>query len=225
MQKIYSLFIFLLLSLFSCQARVETPADLGKNYQPLAVGKYWVYHVHETVYFGESDEESAVYYLRDLVQSDYFNEEGEQVFVVVREKSDDQQHWTPYQTFSWRISRSSIIRQQDNQPLVTLILPPTAGASWNGNVFNANQEEWFQLEVMDEYTLDNIFYNDVVKVVHQEEEDKIVLRDMRYEVYGKDIGMIESYYEVLNYCSRNDCLGQQIVESGRFTHLKLIQYE
>lgn len=133
--------------------------------------------------------------------------------------------WLPEQTFTYKISKGALIRYQDNRHLVPLVFPPTSGKTWNANVFNVSQEEYYQLQALAPYQLDDAEYHDVVRVVQQEEDDQIILRDNRYEVYAKDVGLVESYYEVLNYCSRNDCLGQQIIESGRFTHLKLIQYE
>src|SRR5690606_41199666 len=113
----------------------------------------------------------------------------------------------------------------EDRHLVPLVFPPTPGKRWDANVFNSSLEEYYQLQMLAQYQLDDFEFRDVAKVVQQADDDRITLRDNRYEVYVKEIGLVESYYEVLNYCSRNDCLGQQIIESGRFTHLKLIQYE
>ena len=46
-----------------------------------------------------------------------------------------------------------------------------------------------------------------------------------HESYEKGIGMVELYYEVLTYCSRNDCLGEQLIDSGSKIHMKLLNYE
>jgi hypothetical protein len=223
MRKFYIICIFLTLFVGSCSEVEDTAVDLGLGYQPLAVGKFWEYAVAETIYFGESDVEISVYFYRDRVESDYFDEEGEQVFLIVREKSADRQTWQPEQTFTYKISKGTLIKYQDNRHLVALVFPPTPGKTWNANALNTSPEEYYQLQVLAQYQLDDADYRDVVKVVQQEEDDRITLRDQRYEVYAKGMGLVESYYEVLNYCSRNDCLGQQIIESGRFTHLKLIQ--
>lgn len=225
MRKSYIICVFLSLLAVSCSEIEETAADLGFSYQPLALGKFWIYAVSETIYFGESDAETANYYYRDRVESDYFDEEGQQVFLIIREKSTDRNAWRPEQAFSYKIHNGALVKYQDNRHLVSLVFPPTEGKRWDANVLNVDPEEYYQLQVLAQYQLDDADYRDVVKVVQQEEDDRIILRGNRYEIYGKEIGLIESYYEVLNYCSRNDCLGQQIIESGRLTHLKLIQYE
>ena len=225
MRKFYIVFVFFSLLTISCSEIEETEVDLGLSYLPLSIGKSWVYAVTETIYFGASDAETSNYYYRDRVESEYFDEEGEQVFLIVREKSDDQHTWRPEQTFTYKFRNSALIRYQENRHLVPLVFPPTPGKRWDANIFNSSSEEYYQLQILAQYHLDDFEFRDVAKVVQQADDDRITLRDNRYEVYVKEIGLVESYYEVLNYCSRNDCLGQQIIESGRFTHLKLIQYE
>ena len=61
-------------------------------------------------------------------------------------------------------------------------------------------------------------------VLHQEDDDELTIRDIRYEVYSEDIGMVHRYNETLKYCSRPECLGQKIVESGRSIEMRLIGY-
>ncbi len=78
--------------------------------------------------------------------------------------------------------------------------------------------------MLDDYSLGNQPIGLAVKVIQSEEDDLITLRDQRYEVYLKGVGMTESYYEVLTYCSRNDCLGEQIIDSGRLVRLELIKH-
>src|SRR5690606_28217428 len=182
MRKFYTIYIFLSLFVLSCSEIEETAVDLGYNYQPLAVGKSWVYAVNETIYFGASDAETSNYYYRDKVESDYFDEEGEQVFLIVREKSADQSNWRPEKTFTYKISNGALIRHQDNRRLVPLVFPPAPGKTWDANVLNVSSEEYYQLQVLAQYQLDDVDYRDVVKVVQQEEDDQIIIRDHRYEV-------------------------------------------
>lgn len=223
MVKIY-ISIFFLFLMVSCTEIDEAAVDGGRDYQPLKIGSYWEYEVSETVYFGEADSEIEVFFYRDHIRSDYFNEAGEQVFLLVREKSTDRQHWQRQETYTYRISRGTLIKGRDNQHVVSLVFPPMDGTVWDGNILNSGREENYRLLILPIYTVDATEYKHVAKVVHHEEDDLITLRDNRYEVFAKGVGLVESYYEVLSYCSRNDCLGQQIIDSGRRIHLKLIQY-
>ena len=74
MLKIHPLyFLSLIAFLFSC-AETETPqTDFGLDYQPLEVGLFWEYEVNETIVFGESDEESSTFFLKDRIIYNYFN--------------------------------------------------------------------------------------------------------------------------------------------------------
>ena len=105
-----------------------------------------------------------------------------------------------------------------------LVYPLSQDFSWNGNALNNEVEESFFVESTGSYILDQFAFPDAVKVRINEEDDLITIRDNRYEVYANNIGLVESYYEVFRYCSRNDCLGEQIIQEGRFTHLRLINY-
>ena len=148
----------------------------------------------------------------------------EQVYLVQRHMSNDRKNWQQEKVYTYRISKGTLIRTEDNLSTVCLIFPPNNGKTWDGNVYNTLPEEYYFLDLLDNYQLEQRSFNQAAKVIKSEEDDLITLRDQRYEVYVKDIGMVESYHEVLTYCSRNDCLGEQIVDFGRFVHLKLISH-
>ncbi|MFT4859889.1 MAG: hypothetical protein ACI8SN_001824, partial [Algoriphagus sp.] len=69
-----------------------------------------------------------------------------------------------------------------------------------------------------------VLESNVIRVLQEESDDLITFRDNRYEIYGKGIGLLEKYDEVLTYCSRNDCLGNQLINSGRKIKMELIDY-
>lgn len=221
MSKFYLRYFGLMFLLAAC-SETEEALDLGLDYQPLALGNFWEYQVEETIYFGEADIETNNFYLKDRVASDYINEVGEQVFMLVREKSSDRQSWQPESTYTYRVSDGALIKSSQNQVSVSLVFPPLEGKVWDAHIFGVNGEDNYRLEMLQNYAVGGTEFTQAAKVIQHEEDDLIILRDKRYEVFAKEVGLVESYYELLSYCSRNDCLGQQIVESGRFTHLKLI---
>lgn len=222
MGKFYLRCFGLLLLLASCGETEEAALDPGLDYQPLGIGKFWEYEVEETMYFGESDVETDTFYYKDQIASDYINAVGEQVFLFVREKSFDRQSWQPESTYTYRISEGALVKNSENQNKVALVFPPLECKEWDANIFISDQEDTYQLELLQDYKLGSLAFSPAVKVLQHAEDDLITLRDNRYEIFAKEVGLVESYYEVLTYCSRNDCLGQQIVDSGRSTHLKLI---
>ncbi len=208
--------------LVSCSNLEEPAIDPGLDYQPLQIGNFWEYHVVETLYFGESDAETIHYFYKDLITSDYFNEAGEQVFTVQRKKSFDLENWQQEKLFTYSIRKGALLKTLDNHTTIPLIFPPKNGEAWNANIYNNQPENTYVINVEENYNMGDWESTSAVKVVQSEEDDLITLRDHRYEVYIKGVGLVESYFEVLTYCSRNDCLGEQIIEAGRFVRLELI---
>lgn len=196
---------FLALALFSCEREIEeAQADFGYDFQPLEIGLFWIYTVDQITYFGENDSEREQYYLKDRIRSFYTNAEGEQVFIVNRQKSTNEVNWNTVQEYTLIQRGTSLIRTINNQALVTLIFPPKNGITWDGNIYRD--------ALMDDFELINS--GNTIRVNQEDSDDKVTYRDIRYEVYEKSIGLVEKYDEVLTYCSRNDCLGDMLIDSG-----------
>ncbi|GAB3657646.1 hypothetical protein GCM10028791_30240 [Echinicola sediminis] len=212
----------ILLALLGCSSPESDPVDLAYDYVPLAQNRFWVYEVDETIYFGESDKVTTHFFYRDVVTSSFFDNEGDLVYLIVRTKSLNQNEWDNHSVYTLQIKSQALIRSVENQKNIPLVFPPKDQVSWDGNAYNSQQEDNYQLEYIQAYEVGSKTYQGTVKVVQEEDDDLITIRDKRFEVFARGVGMIEQYYEVLTYCSRNDCLGEQIIDSGRFTHLRLI---
>lgn len=214
-----SLFMF---SLWSCEEDREIPESLTSGFLPLNLGQYWTYEVVERVYFGENDFEEREFYYRDRISRQFVNEINELVHVVNRERSENLQEWENELAYTLNFSRNRIIRTINNKPVIPLVYPVQVFQQWDANVMNSSLPEVFTIEEMGGYVVGNRAFGSAALVRQSEEDDLITLRDNRFEVFAEGVGMIESYYEVFAYCSRSDCLGEQIIQSGRFKQMKLI---
>ena len=214
MKRKLPLILVLILNLFtSCDREIEEPKmDFGFDFQPLEVGLFWLYEVDETIYFGENDFEQEQFFYKDRIRSFYTNEEGEQVFVIVRTKSYDRIEWDIALAYTLIQRDLSLVRTIENQPLVTLVFPPKDGTVWNGNIYRDELEDDFEL----------INSGNSIRVNQEDSDDQVTYRDIRFEVYDLGIGLVEKYDEVLTYCSRNDCLGDMLIDSGFKSQMKLI---
>ncbi|MDO9553029.1 hypothetical protein [Rhodonellum sp.] len=208
----------------ACSENEPPQTDFGLDYQPLVVGSYWKYKVLETRVFGQDDTETENFFYRDRIDYRYQNAENKEVFVLTREKSSDGIFWKLQGNFALEIRNNALVRTMENKRTVNLVFPPKIGLSWDANIYGTQQEDLFTINLLGKYELEGQGFSNSVRVLKEEGDDKITYIDNRYEVFSKGIGMIEQYDEVFTYCSRNDCLGQQIIESGRFTHLKIIEY-
>ena len=216
-----AIFSFLILfSFFSCERELEEPMQtVGLDYISLRIGSQWEYEVSQTIYFGENDSEDSNFFYRDRIRTVFVNDAKEQVFIIQRSKSEDRSNWVKEKDYTLLVREGNIVRTIDNQPIVILIESIRDGATWDGNKYRSqNSDEFVAKRVGD--TSSEIF-----QIEQEDSDDQIPFRDIRYESYEKGIGMVELYYEVLTYCSRNDCLGEQLIDSGSKIHMKLLNYE
>ncbi|MBN3519412.1 hypothetical protein JYB62_05305 [Algoriphagus lutimaris] len=221
MNKLVPIVFLLVLGLFvSCERQLdENPIELELDFQPLEVGNYWIYNVEETIYYGENDSEDDAYFLQDIINSTYINEANEVVFIVQRSKSYDQFEWEPLEKYTLLRRGKTLIRTKQNQPVVTLVFPPNDGAIWDSNNYLNAPEDIFEIKIIPVNSS-----NKRIQVNQEEADDLITYRDHRYEVFEKGIGLVEDYEEVLTYCSRNDCLGDQLIDGGSKLHLIITEH-
>ena len=216
MNKLLNLLVIIVFALFSsCEREIEDgQVDYGFDFQPLGVGLFWTYEVDQTIYYGENDSEQEQFFYRDSITGFYPNQEGDQVYIVERSRSSDKLSWENEVEYTLIQRGQSLIRTFENQPVVTLVFPPKNGVVWNGNAYRNAAQDDFEL----------ISSNTSIRVNQEDSDDLVTYRDIRYEVYDRDVGLVEKYEEVLTYCSRNDCLGDMLIDSGSKTLMKLTDY-
>ncbi|HSF54842.1 MAG TPA: hypothetical protein VLA71_13895 [Algoriphagus sp.] len=214
------------LFLMACEEKTESPSlILEQDYQPLGIGYFWIYEVAETIHFGENDSEDFQFFYKDLVRSSYLNAENEVTYIIERSKSTDQNTWIFELEYTLIYRDKLLLRTIQNTPVAALVFPPETGRIWNGKSYQAEGDDEFEIDFAGQSQLPGFESILSVRVNQENLDDKITIRDIRYEVYGKGVGLLEKYDEVVTYCSRNDCLGDQLIDSGSKTHLKLVEYE
>lgn len=225
MRAILPVWCFMILLIFaSCETEVEeVPTDFGFDYQPLEIGLFWIYEVDQTTYFGENDSEDEQFFYRDLVRTFYLNEEREQVFVINRAKSTDRSNWTTQFEYTLLRRDFKLLRTIENQTVVNLVFPPKLGTTWDGNIYRDKNEDEFEIDSVGNNMMGGGSSDNIVRVNQEDSDDKITFRDIRYEIFEKGVGIIEKYDQVITYCSRNDCLGKQLIDSGSEVYMKLVE--
>ncbi|TFV97858.1 hypothetical protein E4S40_04240 [Algoriphagus kandeliae] len=221
MKKQVLFLFFPFLFLFSCDREIENPIPTNSfDFFPLLIGNYWTYEVEERIYFGENDFEDDSFFYRDQIRTVYVNDAGEQVFIVRRDKSENNEIWELEVEYTLVIRENNLIMNLQNQPLIVLVYPIKEGVIWNGNKYRDASLDEFELKIENPSSSGN----STVRVIQEDADDLITFRDIRYDVFEENVGLTERYYEVLTYCSRNDCLGDQLIDSGRVTYMKLIEF-
>lgn len=229
----FALFFCLACGVLACTEEPDgtEPINLETNYFPLTSGNYRDFAVTEKIYFTSTDIETRVYQIREEIGQEFQNMQGGKSFELKRySRTGANEEWSLDSLWISRIDITPTLRSvqvENNVPFIKLVFPISVGKTWDGNALNNRIAETYEItETFDSYSppVSSLSLLNCVKVLQQEDDDELTIRDIRYEVYSEEIGMIHRYNETLKYCSRPECLGQKIVESGRFIEMRLIGY-
>lgn len=219
----FTVLLVTVLFLASCGEK-DNPGteDPGYGYFPLDSGNYLIYDVS----FNKKDLsgwQEQNYQLKELV-ADTFSSGDEISYRLERYiRTNDTYPWpeTPDTVWTVRIKSDRVIKTEENQRFVKLVFPVRNGRTWDGNAENTAGDDIYEFSAKDKpYQINNEIYPETVLVIHQADTTNLVKRDLRYEVFAKDKGLIFKRNEILNYdFSTGDTLNgniytQTLVSSG-----------
>lgn len=191
--------------------------DLGKSYFFLVEGKYREYNVYEIRYTAVDISDTLQYQLREEVGETFLSGGQESHFINRYVRLNENQPWELDSVWTARIEGNKAISVENNIPLVKMTFPADTTSRWDRNLLNS-QEPTIQklLNFNSTFTVGLNTFLKTAEIEVSRDEDGITFRDFRREVYRDSIGLIYKMYNQVKLCSREECLGQQIIESGRF---------
>lgn len=196
----------------------EMPRLNGPDFFPLAVGKYWIYEVQETVFSPLQLPASDTFQLLVHVVDSFPNAEQEFTYVLHRySRQGESLPWLFLDTWSARLTDQYVIVNEGNVPIIPLAFPVQPTRRWNANLYNDQPEDEYQITKL---ITDSSLPADVIaEVVQENVATNLTYRDVRIETYGKDIGLLSKFSEVWTYtCTGGTCTG--VINSG----FKWVQY-
>ena len=227
-KSILHIFFFVLSAalLVSCSEKTISPDNnrLGLEYFPLETGQFRVYDVDEILY-SISSFDTLKYQLKESVVSTFENAEDGITYTIHREKRNtDQETWKLDSVWSARKTNSIAVSVENNISFVKMVFPIKNDLRWDGNVLNSLAEKQYVYDMnLEKMTFSEQVFTDLVKVIQSDVEENIVNRDERYEIYAKEVGLVEKYGMSLMYCTV-DCPSQKTIVSGRFIQQTLTSY-
>lgn len=227
---------FLLLMLLASACNSDTTdtipavdAETGKSYFFLEEGQFREYDVYEIRYLAVNISDTFQYQLREEVKEAFISNGVTSNIIHRFRRENSAEAWELDSVWSARVDTDRAISVENNVPIVKMVFPALEERKWNGNVFNTRAEDEFRITTFspaqDEENNTSfqvpipgraISFSEVMVVEQHQDEDMITFRDNRLEVYKDSVGLVFKQYDVVKICSRSDCLGQELVESGRF---------
>ena len=200
------------------------PEKTGEEYFPLHVGLSWTYQVAETVYSEVAPPEQKSYLLKVEVVDSILNGAGTYTHVIYRStQTSPGSPWESLDTWSVRKSDSEVIVYEGNTPYKKLLFPIRDGLAWNGNQYNSLGEDRYSMQA-GQREVNGITFGEALTVEEENNDDFIVFLDEREAVYAKNVGLVRQSIIQLNYCTAENCIGQQKVKSGRVYIQELVSY-
>ena len=202
------------------------PSALGTDYFPLITGEFRIYDVQEITYTFPSTIDTLVYQLKETVADSIDNLAGGVSYVLNRQKKyPGSSDWIQDSVWTARKDMYTAVQVENNVPVIKLAFPVKEGKQWDANSLNDQPKAEYKMESVGLPANDSIGnYDKTITVVQNDFDDGIVKKDVRKEIYGKNIGLVYKESVILNYCTDENCLGQRIIETGKDLEMKLTEH-
>lgn len=214
------------LLIIGCEDDFQDPVVDASDRQffPVDPSLIRVYEVDE-IRFEISGFDTSAYFLREYV-TDSFDHAGTMTYRIRMDTaSDPEGEWKNLRVTTARVSDERVIRREESTDRVKLVFPVKSSKTWNGNGYNTFPEQTYRYssDVSTESTVEDL-PGELVRVIISDVPKNIVNQDEQYEIYGKNVGLIEKNSIILNFCTV-ECDSANQILSGRSLSQRLIAYE
>lgn len=205
----YFLFAILIIGLAACTEEKGPSPDLGYDFFPLQVGKYWIYQVDSIVYDDEGLKVDTTHlFFREEIKDWRLNSSGDTTFICERFESYDSINWNIKEVFSLERTRTQALRTENNLRFIKMIFPIHRNERWDGHrffdpTFNVPiAGENMQVFLDWEYRYTDV-QNDIITISQADYDNNINLRKAE-EQYARGIGLVQRNWSIL-YTQCNTC--------------------
>lgn len=209
--------------LLSCTEPTEPVESLKiEDFQPLAIGKYWIYQVDSISYASKGNNiDTSRTFVKEQIIGSEDTDLGKKAIVEISSSSYQDSLYTYTRTESILLEENRLIYSQNNLQFIKLTSPVQLDSRipWNGNaLFDANFTEIFvkgeslQLYKDWEYRYDSFKEKDLigevyatnVLTVEQVDWDDVLSKRYAIEKYAKGIGLFQQIHKIYD-TQCNDC--------------------
>lgn len=225
----FSIFILIIISIFS-SCKKDTIIDDNENdytYANLQVGNWIEYSVSEI----KIDEESKVndtsnYYIKEIITEKFTDLTNEDAFRIERYlRMEQTDNWIIKDVWSAQIVDKSYQKVEEDVRLKKIVFPVVEGNTWDGNIFNTNAQQIYEITSLDKPETINQQAFDSVLTVTQINESNLIEKKLSVEKFAKNIGLV--YKEITDIYSSTVIPGVDVedrITTASILKMKIIQY-
>jgi len=211
--------------LAACEGDPVSDVRPAPEYFPLVCGAYQIYDVKVINHSASPAPEELHYELLTQVTDSFPSGDNQYTYIIHRSTRHEGAAWESLDTWSARKEGSAVIVNESNIPYMKLKLPYSFGNRWDGNVLNTLGEDVYAYrKIGGSGVVNGISFENTVEVEQEDNQDPIVFRDARTEVYAAGAGLVYKEVIQLFYCTDESCLGQQKVDHGIEMKMVILEY-
>jgi len=225
----------MLLALSACKDKKDDfTIDYAYEYYPLDSGHYVIYDVDSIVYRYSNPThyyDTAHYQLKELLADTFYDNLNELTYrLELYRRPNSSAPWGLDRVWYVKHSNNTIQKTEDDLKFIKLIFPPTQGTEWNGNQYlpatdpYKDYKDWAYTitEANAPYNINGFAFDSTITVVEINDSSKID-KQLRKEVYAKNVGMIYQEWELL---AKQTVTADWVTgpESGFRIRMKLVEH-
>ena len=214
------------LCLSSCQNNAQTvPLAFGYEFFPLEIGRYMIYEVTKTNYPSNQPIIIENYQLKEEVVDTFRSASKVKLYVLERYvRADETKNWKIDSVWVASRTNNQGIRQENNISFVRLTFPLKDKLVWNGNFFNNNAREDYQIESFNKPLVINKLNFPKTLKVQQVNDSSLVRLTRRSEIYAENVGIVALDEIRIFYKSDERNIGKGVIDFGRIIKQKVIAF-
>lgn len=171
---------------------LESPKDLGYDYQPISAGDFRTYEVDSIDHNAFTlTVDTFHFYLKELVDSSFVDQTGEEAWKLFRfRKTNLDDQWSLSEVWHVKRNASTFQRVERNLRYTRLAFPVDLGASWNGHALTAEDARYYEYQSVDQPGDFANFSFDSVAEVLQISNINLIEEQIALEHYAKGVGLV-----------------------------------
>lgn len=199
MMRTINIFLLLLvlvgfLKFASCE-KSEYKAEevfVGNNYFPLKIENSITYKVTEIVIDQPSDfYDTSVYYIKEVVAEFFIDKQNDTAYRIERFKANSLSgDFNIHNVWSAKILDDNAQKKEENVRYVKIRFPVDEDLSWDGNLYNNKSNLNYTITSLNNPQNINSFAFDSTLTVMHKNSISLINKDLAYEVYAYNIGLV-----------------------------------